>query len=110
MKKIFIGAMSLALIISLTFTNSLSATGKNLRIAMLLWRGETKAERGFKGGLKDLGYSVEYTIMNAGQDRKELRRILNNEIEPTLMINKTTSEILNFSIPDALKQKAVIVN
>jgi len=85
MKKIFIGAMSLALIISLTFSNSAFAAGKTLRVAMVLWRGETKAEQGFKDGLKELGYAVEYiTIMNAGQDRKELRRILSNKIAPKL--------------------------
>ncbi len=84
MKKIFMCSMSLAFIISLTLSNSAFAAGKPLRIALLLWRGETKAEQGFKDGLKDLGYSVEYTIMNAGQDRKELRRILNNEIAPKL--------------------------
>jgi ABC-type uncharacterized transport system substrate-binding protein len=84
MKKILIGLMSFVLIISLTLSNSAFAAGKPLRIAMLLWRGETDGERGFKDGLKDLGYSVEYTIMNAGQDRRELRRILNNEITPKL--------------------------
>jgi len=84
MKKILIGLMSFVLIISLTLSNSAFAAGKPLRIAMLLWRGETDGERGFKDGLKDLGYSVEYTIMNAGQDRRELRRILNNEIMPKL--------------------------
>jgi putative ABC transport system substrate-binding protein len=30
--------------------------------------------------------------------------------EPTLMINKTTSDILNFSVPEALKEKAIIVD
>lgn len=84
MKKIFICSISLALVISLTLSNSAFAAGKTLKIAMLLWRGETKAEQGFKDGLKELGYSVEYTMMNAGQDRKELRRILNNEIAPKL--------------------------
>jgi len=84
MKRICIGLLSLVLITLLTFTNTPSAAGKTLKIAMLLWRGETKAEQGFKDGLKDLGYSVEYTMMNARQDRKELRRILNNEIAPKL--------------------------
>jgi ABC-type uncharacterized transport system substrate-binding protein len=41
-------------------------------------------QQGFKDGLKELGYSVDYSIMNAGQDRKELRRVLSNEIEPKL--------------------------
>jgi len=44
---------------------------------MILWRGETQAESGFKDGLKELGYSVEYTIMNAGQDIKKLGSLLN---------------------------------
>ncbi len=84
MKKIVICSMSLALIISLTLSNSAFAAGKPLKIALLLWRGETKAEQGFRDGLKDLGYSVEYIMMNAGQNRKELRRILNDEIAPKL--------------------------
>jgi len=84
MKKIFICSIFLAFIIVLTLSNSAFAAGKPLRIAMLLWRGETKAEQGFRDELKDLGYSVEYTIVNARQDRKELRRILNDEIAPKL--------------------------
>ena len=32
----------------------------------------------------ELGYAVDYTIRNAGQERKELRRILNNDISPKL--------------------------
>jgi len=57
MKKTYISSMflALALIISFTFSNSAFASGKTLRIAMLLWRGETKAEQGFKDGLKELG-------------------------------------------------------
>jgi hypothetical protein len=44
MKKIAICSIFLALIISVTFSNSAFASGKTLRIAMVLWRGETKAE------------------------------------------------------------------
>jgi putative ABC transport system substrate-binding protein len=84
MKKIVMCSMSLAFIISLALSNSAFAAGKPLKIAMLLWRGETKAEQGFRDGLKDLGYSVEYTMKNAGQDRKALRHILNDEIAPKL--------------------------
>ena len=43
---------------------------------MLLWRGETQVEQGFKDGLKELDYTVEYSILNAGQDRKKLGRLL----------------------------------
>jgi ABC-type uncharacterized transport system substrate-binding protein len=55
------------------------AAGKNLKIAMVLWRGETEAEKGFQQGLKDLGYSVQYTVMNAGEDRAELGRLLRED-------------------------------
>jgi ABC-type proline/glycine betaine transport system substrate-binding protein len=47
------------------------ASAKDLKIAMILWRGETEAEKGFQQGLKEFGYSVQYTVINAGQDRTE---------------------------------------
>ena len=49
-----------------------SSSAKDLKIAMILWRGETEAEKGFQQGLKEFGYTVQYTVMNAGQDRTEL--------------------------------------
>lgn len=60
------------------------AAAKTLRIAMVLWRGETDGERGFRSGLKELGYTVQYTVMNAGQDRGELGRLLRDELKPGL--------------------------
>lgn len=60
------------------------AAGKSLKIAMVLWRGETEAEKGFRDGLKELGYSVQYTVMNAGQDRAELGRLLREDLKPRL--------------------------
>jgi len=84
MKRMAWRSIVLVLLTLLTPGDALFAKNKSLKIAMLLWRGETKAEQGLKDGLKDLGYSVEYTIMNARQDRKELRRILNNEIAPKI--------------------------
>ena len=50
MKKISICSIFLALVVLLTFSNSAFASSKTLRIAMLLSRGETKAEQGFKEG------------------------------------------------------------
>jgi putative ABC transport system substrate-binding protein len=55
-----------------------------LRIAMVLWRGETEAERGFKEGLRDLGYAVHYTVFNAAQERKRLSQLLRHEVLPRL--------------------------
>jgi putative tryptophan/tyrosine transport system substrate-binding protein len=60
------------------------ANAKDLKIAMILWRGETEAEKGFQQGLKEFGYSVQYTVMNAGQDRTELGRLLREELSPKL--------------------------
>jgi ABC-type uncharacterized transport system substrate-binding protein len=67
--------------------NSYSATShasKVLNIAMILWRGETKAEQGFKHGLKELGYSVQYTVMNAEQDKTKLGHLLREELKAKL--------------------------
>jgi ABC-type uncharacterized transport system substrate-binding protein len=75
------------LLLSLAFPLGLLATtaeAKNLKIAMILWRGETEAEKGFRDAMKDLGYSVQYTVMSAGQDRGELGRLLREELKPKL--------------------------
>lgn len=56
--------------------------GKLLKIAMVLWRGETLAEKGLKDGLQELGYSVEYVTYNADQNKSKLAEILRKEIEP----------------------------
>jgi ABC-type proline/glycine betaine transport system substrate-binding protein len=53
--------------------SAVSVRAENLRIAMVLWRGETPAEKGFKDGLKKLGYTAEFTVVNADQNRTTLR-------------------------------------
>ena len=45
---------------------------EELHIAMILWRGETEAEKGFKEELEGFGYSVNYDIIDAGQSIKKL--------------------------------------
>ena len=52
MKNTVFRLLFLALVILLVFSNSLLASEKSLKIAMILWRGETQAESGFKDGLK----------------------------------------------------------
>jgi putative tryptophan/tyrosine transport system substrate-binding protein len=84
MQQRVLGAMFLAVVIALASSNALFARSKNLKIAMILWRGETEGEKGFKDGLQALGYSVDYTTMTAGQDRKELGRLLREELEPKI--------------------------
>ncbi len=84
MNNIFMRSMLFAVAFLLTSGAAFSAGSKDLNIAMILWRGETKAEQGFKDGLKELGYSVQYTVMNAGQDRKKLGYLLREELKPKL--------------------------
>lgn len=68
---------SLFLILVL-FSSSATAAGQQLRIGLLLWRGETRAEDGFKDGLKELGYSVDYAIFNSEQSEKKLGSLLHS--------------------------------
>lgn len=54
---------------------------ENLNIAMIVWRGWTSAENGFRLKLEELGYQVNYTVFNADQDRTRLGRILRKQIQ-----------------------------
>jgi ABC-type uncharacterized transport system substrate-binding protein len=74
----------LLVLLAATWVPVESADAKALKIAMLLWRGETDAEKGFKEGLAELGHHAEYVVMNAGQDRGELGRLLREELKPRL--------------------------
>ena len=108
-KKQIVGWLGIALMIAFISCDSLFADTKTLNIAMILWRGETKAESGFKDGLRDLGYSVQYRIEDAGQDRKEVARVL-KQLTPEFKtfhyiytfgttVSRTTRIILNNSVP-----------
>lgn len=63
---------------------ALAKEGKSLKVAMILWRGETPAERGLKEGLKELGYSVEYVTYDVDQDKERLAEVLRNQILPNV--------------------------
>jgi ABC-type uncharacterized transport system substrate-binding protein len=76
MKNTVFRLLFLCLVVLLVSSSSLLASEKSLKVAMILWRGETRAESGFKDGLKELGYSAEYIIINAGQDIKKLGVLL----------------------------------
>jgi ABC-type uncharacterized transport system substrate-binding protein len=76
MKNTVFRLLFLCLVVLLVSSSSLLASEKSLKVAMILWRGETRAESGFKDGLKELGYSAEYIIINAGKDIKKLGVLL----------------------------------
>jgi len=73
-KRSLIAAFVLLLLI---FTGaSAFAAENNLNIALILWRGETEAEKGFRDGLKELGYKVTYTVINGEQNIHKLSTLL----------------------------------
>lgn len=83
MKKcIFYPMLAVAAMLMIT-APPVFAGAKNLTIALILWRGETPAERGLKDELKAMGYSVQYISFNAEQQKKNLTKIL-RESEPKL--------------------------
>ena len=117
MKKSVFGAMFLAAIIILTSSHALFAGSKTLKIAMVQWRGDTESCQGFRDGLKELGYSVDYTYMNAKQDRAELGRLLREELEPKstafdyiytygTTVSKAVKTIVNNRVPQLFSNVA----
>ncbi len=53
------------------------APGKELKIALLLWRGETMAEKGFIDGLHSYGYKTKFSTFDVAQDLTKLGNALN---------------------------------
>ncbi len=56
--------------------------GKNIKVAMILWRGETLAEQGFRSQLQTFNFSVTYHVFDAGQSRAKLAMYLRNRFVP----------------------------
>lgn len=87
---------------------SQSAWSQN--IAMVLWRGETEAEQGFKDQLTNMGYTPSFTIFDAAQNKTSLGKILRVELRPNLdkydyiytfgtTISKATQQVLKQQKP-----------
>ena len=60
------------------------AAAEDVRVLMLLWRGETASEQGFKESLAKMGYNAQYTVLDAQQDKNKLAEILRKDVEPNL--------------------------
>ena len=106
-RRILLSIFIIAMII-FTFNPPLFAESKDLKIAMILWRGETDAERGLKDGLKELGYSVKYTVLDAKQKKSNLGSILRQQLNPDnfdyvytfgTTVSKQTKKYLNERVP-----------
>jgi putative ABC transport system substrate-binding protein len=107
MQKRVLSVLFLAVVTVFTSSTTLFAASQNLKIALILWRGETEGEQGLKDGLTELGYTVHYTIMNAGQDRKELGRLLRIELEPRI---DDFDYVYTFGTTASLATKAIVNN
>lgn len=102
--------MLLVLAIMLATVGVTLAAEKQLKVAMVQWTGDTRACIGFRDGLKELGYAVEYTMLNAEQDRTKLGHILRDTLQPRLKefsyvysygttVTKATKQILRNQTP-----------
>jgi putative ABC transport system substrate-binding protein len=53
------------------------SAGRNVDIAMVLWRGVTEAEKGFLARMEaEKKYNVDFTVFDANQDKKKLSKII----------------------------------
>lgn len=78
MKTVHYWLLIISQIVMFSLSVNASTTEPDLNIAIMLWRGETNAEAGFKTGLEELGYSVNYSHFDAGQDLKKLGLLLHD--------------------------------
>ncbi|MGL5128743.1 MAG: ABC transporter substrate-binding protein [Aeromonas popoffii] len=62
----------------------LALPAQALTIAMVLWRGETDAERSFRAELIRLGYHPTFVTFNANQDRAAFATQLRQQLLPSL--------------------------
>jgi ABC-type uncharacterized transport system substrate-binding protein len=97
----------LLMVCALLTVSHVGFASTNLHIALIVWRGETEAEQGFKDELKALGYKVQYTVVNAGQNRKALGQLLQRDIVPNL---SNFDYIYTFGTTVSKRTKAVIKN
>lgn len=63
---------------------SFAVPANALDIAIVVWRGETEAEKGFVDGLKELGYNVNVDVYNAEQQKSNLINIVRGDLSENL--------------------------
>lgn len=105
MKKISISLLTFLIVsMGLMISPSLAAQ-KNLSVAVILWRGETVAEKGFQDRLAELGYSIKYSKFDAAQKKDKLLTILKDQIEPGI---KSFNYIYTFGTTTSLAAKSFL--
>ncbi len=71
MKAKILSALLASSMIALALPGAMAQQANN-SVLMVLWRGQTEAERAFKARLSELGVAVTYKEVNADQDRAKL--------------------------------------
>ncbi len=74
-----LGVLLCVLVINLSVTGYVCAKGKAddpLKIAMILWRGETRVEEGFRAYFKDRNIAVDLQIYDIGRDLDKIPAII----------------------------------
>lgn len=94
-------------VVSILIASHVVFASDTLHIALIVWRGETEAEQGFKDELKALGYTVHYTVKNANQDHEALGQLLQRDIVPNL---REFDYIYTFGTTVSKRTQAVIRN
>ena len=90
---------------------ALGAAPKILRIAIVLWRSETEAEQGFKNGLRDLGSTAQYIVLNAEQEPNRLAELLRQELLPQrgtfgTTVSTQTKKLIEEKVPQLFNMVA----
>mgnify|MGYP000406136197 CR=1 FL=1 len=87
---------------------------KELKIALVLWRGETKSEVSFMKKLKNLGYKIKYTVYNAQNQRYKfpdvLRMVNFKEYDYVYTFGTTASQMCKRLIDNKVPQIFNIVS
>lgn len=93
----------------------LGAAEKKANVLMITWRGETEAERGFKKGMEEAGYNVDYANFDANRNKEDLANFVKNldrlqEIDLIYTFGTTVTKTVMAEIKDLPIVFAIVSN
>ncbi len=112
MKKTDKSFFFLLTILSYIIVNhSLAFSAEKINIAMVLWRGVTKAEDGFQSRLKaEKKYKIIFTIFDAGQNKKRLINICDKLTKKNFHLIYTFGTTVTKTIKSKIKTTPIVFN
>jgi putative ABC transport system substrate-binding protein len=69
-------ALAAVLLVAVTGISAAQADGNQFHIYLVVWRGETDVEHGFRAHLFERGIPARYTLRNINQDRSRIPEIV----------------------------------